>query len=85
MNTTTTLARIDELQEELNAIEAKMDPNLFPAAQDALDDEWDHAMAELEMLTELLANELEDDRGCETCSGCTYCEDMGMYDPADEI
>jgi hypothetical protein len=82
MNTQATLARITELQTELNAIEAQMVPNLLPAAQEALDNEWEHVMSEMELLTTLL---LEDTRGCATCSGCPYCEDMGSYDPDGEI
>ena len=85
MNAQATLARISVIQTELNAIEAQMVPNLLPAAQDALDNEWEHVMSEMELLTQLLAEDLEDTRGCETCSGCTYCEDMGMYDPDGEI
>ena len=27
----------------------------------------------------------DDDRGCELCSGCAYCQDSGGYDQADEI
>ena len=82
MNAQATLARISELQTELNAIEAQMVPNLLPAAQEALDNEWEHVMSEMELLTTLL---LEDARGCATCSGCPYCEDMGSYDPDGEI
>lgn len=82
MNTTQTLARIAELQTELNGIEAQMIPNLLPAVQEALDNEWEHVMSEMELLTDLL---MEDVRGCATCSGCTYCEDMGMYDPSGEV
>jgi hypothetical protein len=82
MNTQQTLARIAELQTELNGIEAQMIPTLLPAVQEALDAEWEHVMSEMELLTTLL---MEDVRGCETCSGCPYCEDMGMYDPDGEI
>jgi hypothetical protein len=82
MNTQATLARITELQMELNTIEAQMVPNLLPAAQEALDNEWEHVMSEMELLTALL---IEDTRGCATCSGCPYCEDMGSYDPDGEI
>ena len=88
MNTTATLARLDVIQLELNAIEAMLTTeHLLPATQDALDGEWEHLMCELEMLTELLANELEDTRvGCEQCSGCAHCDTMDWgYDEADEI
>ena len=88
MNTTATLERLDAIQLELNGVEARMTiPTLLPALQDALEDEWEHLMCELEMLTELLANELEDTRpGCDQCAGCTYCEESAPgYDPADEI
>jgi hypothetical protein len=82
MNADQTLAYIAELQTKLDGIEAQMIPNLPPTVQEALDDEWDHVMSEMELLTTLL---MEDVRGCATCSGCPYCEDMGMYDPSDEI
>lgn len=87
MNTTATLARLDAIQLELNVLESKLNTTLLPALQDSLEDEWEHLMCELEMLTELLANELEDTRvGCEQCSGCAYCDTMDWgYDEADEV
>jgi hypothetical protein len=85
MNTQATLARMNELQLELNAIEALMEPNLIPAIQEALDSEWEHVMSELELLGQLLDLDIEDTRGCATCSGCAYCEDTGSYDPDGEI
>ena len=27
----------------------------------------------------------DDDRGCEQCSGCAYCQESGGYDGADEV
>lgn len=84
----TTLARIETLNQELIALEAQLAvPNLLPAAQAALDDEWEHRMCELEMLSELLANDLEDTRqGCDQCSGCMYCEESSPgYDEDDEM
>lgn len=77
-----TLAYIEQLQQELNALEAKMLPNLLPAAQEALDDEWEHLMCEMEMLLQIF---VEDDRGCENCAGCMYCEESSPYEDSDEL
>lgn len=87
MDTQSTFARLEAIQHELNALEAKLNMTLLPALQEALEDEWEHLMCEMEMLTELLMNEMEDTReGCEHCSGCMYCEESSPgYDPADEI
>lgn len=87
MDTQSTFDRLEAIQQQLNALEATLTTTLLPALQDALEDEWEHLMCELEMLTELLANELEDTRmGCESCSGCMYCEESSPgYDPADEM
>lgn len=83
MNTTQHMTRLEALQQELNAIEAQMTtPN---ADQDALNDEWEAITKEMDSLCELIWNDAEDTRGCATCSGCPYCEDMGSYDPDGEI
>jgi hypothetical protein len=83
MNTATLLTRLEALQQELNAIEAQMTtPN---ADQGALNDEWEWITKEMDSLCELIWNDVEDTRGCATCSGCPYCEDTGSYDPSDEI
>lgn len=39
--------------------------------------------SEEEMLA--LANAMVDDRGCETCAGCAYCEEASPYDGTDEV
>ena len=83
MNTATLLTRLEALQQELNAIEAQMTtPN---ADQDTLDDDWEAITREMDALCVMIWNDAEDDRGCESCAGCTYCEDSGRYDQADEI
>ena len=83
MNTATLLTRLEALQQELNAIEAQMTtPN---ADQDTLDDDWEAITREMDMLSAMIWNDAEDARGCETCSGCLYCEDTGRYDPTDEV
>ena len=86
MTTQQTLARLEAIQQALNALEAQIPYTILPAAQEALEDEWEHLMSEMEMLTDLLMNELDDPRGCERCSGCMYCEESSPgYDGADEI
>jgi hypothetical protein len=83
MTTAALMTRLEALQQELNAIEAQMTtPN---ADQETLNDDWEAITKQMDSLCELIWNDMEDVRGCETCSGCTYCEDMGMYDPGDEI
>jgi hypothetical protein len=83
MNTTQLLTRLEALQQELNAIEAQMTaPN---ADQELLNDDWESITKEMDSICELIWNDVEDTRGCATCSGCPYCEDMGSYDPDGEI
>jgi hypothetical protein len=83
MNTAQLLTRLEALQQELNAIEAqRTTPN---ADQELLNDEWEGITKEMDSICELIWNDTEDTRGCETCSGCPYCEDMGSYDPDGEI
>ena len=83
MNTATLMTRLEALQRELNAIEAQMTPP--NADQEPLNDEWERITREMDSICELIWNDVEDTRGCATCSGCTYCEDMGSYDPDGEI
>jgi hypothetical protein len=83
MNTATLLTRLEALQQELNAIEAqRTTPN---ADQEPLNDEWERITKEMDSICEFIWNDVEDTRGCATCSGCAYCEDTGSYDPDGEI
>lgn len=86
MNTTDALARLEELQQELNSIEAQMKEVNPHSDQAILDDAWTEVTEEIETLLELIWNSMEDERSCANCSGCAYCEESAPgYDPADEI
>lgn len=63
------------------------DNNQPPVAQEPLPDEDDWTTVTLDSEEEEEFNEwdMEDDRGCERCSGCAYCQDSGGYDGADEV
>lgn len=52
--------------------------------QQILDQIQEATMITLAEIDELLAilecNEMEDDRGCDHCSGCVYCEEVSCFD-----
>lgn len=89
MNTATLLARLAELQAQLNDIEQQMTETNPHSDQALLDDAWTAIDDEMQELEELLAieeaNQIEDTRGCHQCSGCVYCDEAWGYVPADEI
>ena len=82
--TTALLVRLDELQVELNALEARM--ALPHADQDSLDIAWDLIVNEMETLHEILAldeaNQMVDPRDEDPYADYAYGD---WYDPADEI
>ena len=62
------------------------DNNQPPVAQEPLPDEDDWTTVTLDSEEEEFNEwDMEDDRGCERCSGCAYCQDSGGYDGADEV
>ena len=89
MNTTAILARLDELQADLNALETMMTDTNPHSDQALLDDAWDLIVNEMENLQEILevneANQMVDTR--EEFSQDPYTDYAygDWYDPADEI
>jgi len=83
--TTALLVRLDELQVELNALEARM--ALPHADQDSLDIAWDLIVNEMDNLHEILAldeaNQMVDPRDAQDPYADYAYGDW--YDPADEI
>lgn len=63
--------------------------NQHPVVQEPLpdeDDDWTTVTLEAEEHEDFDEWDMEeDDRGCERCSGCAYCQDSGGYDGADEV
>jgi hypothetical protein len=92
MNTATLLTCLEALQQELNAIEVQMThPN---ADQNVLDDAWEEITREMDELSTLIWNNVEDTRdphmpaetgycGYPCDYGCPTCSEQ--YDPRDEL
>jgi hypothetical protein len=82
--TTALLVRLDELQVELNALEARM--ALPHSDQALLDIAWDLIVNEMDNLHEILAldeaNQMVDPRDEDPYADYAYGD---WYDPADEI
>ena len=80
--TTALLARLDELQAELNALEMQTHTDQGP-----LDDAWDAIVAEMEQIQEILAideaNHMEDLR--DAWDLYDFADAAACYDPSDEI
>ncbi len=90
MNTTAILARLDELQGELNTLEAQMTSNTLPHSDQALlDVAWDLIVNEMEALQDILAiqeaNQLVDPREEESQDPYADYAYGESYDPTDEI
>jgi hypothetical protein len=87
MNTTAILARLDELQAELNTLEAQM--TLPHPDQALLDVAWDLIVNEMEALQDILAiqeaNQLVDPREEESQDPYADYAYGESYDPTDEI
>ena len=87
MNTTAILARLDELQAELNTLEAQM--TLPHSDQALLDVAWDLIVNEMEALQDILAiqeaNQLVDPREEESQDPYADYAYGESYDPTDEI
>jgi hypothetical protein len=86
--TTALLVRLDELQAELNALEAQMASNTLPHSDQALlDDAWDAIVAEMEQIQDIIAideaNHMEDLRDAQDLYD--FAEAAACYDPSDEI
>ena len=90
MNTTDILARLDELQAELNTLEAQMANNTLPHSDQALlDVAWDLIVNEMDGLQEILeineANQMVDPRDASDQDPYADYAYGDWYDPADEI
>ena len=91
MNPTDILARLDELQAELNTLEAQMatSTTLPHSDQALLDDAWDLIVTEMDGLQEILeineANQMVDPRDEDSQDPYAAYAYGDWYDPADEI
>jgi hypothetical protein len=92
MDKTTAFARLEALQQELNAIETQMlDPD---ADQALLDDAWELISKEMDLLASFIWDDSEDSRDPQSPAEIGYCGfpcDFGCptcsasYDPMDEL
>jgi len=62
----------------------------LPTVEDVLEvipevDTEDEEETIVDEAEEIEWDDMEDDRGCEFCSGCTYCESTCEYDHGGEI